>query len=589
MTRILFLGERGAARTPMAAAFARARAPADVEVLAAALAPAEEVDRLVKDLMTEKGLGVSETPAPALTDVDLAAVDVVVGLMARERAPRDLLLPGTPPLVCWDVDGPRSGAGEAPAWRAVRDTIERLVDTLFSRGYLASLAETHGRMSLILESLREGIIAHDLDRRIMYFNSAAETITGYTRAQVLGRDCHEVFGGPFCGPQCRFCTKGDRPEFDATSYPVSFTTRDGEARELEMTMRAIRNGDGALVGVLAAFRDLTREHTLARRLGEKERFHGIIGRDKKMLEVFELVRKVAEVNVPVLIQGESGTGKELVAAAIHNEGRRARGRFVPVHCGALPEGLLESELFGHVRGAFTGASRDKKGRFELADGGTIFLDEIGDVSPAMQVKLLRVLQEGKFERVGGTRTQQVDVRVISATNRDLGELINRGRFREDLYYRLCVVPLTLPPLRERCGDIPLLIDYIAARIGPEAGRSEITVTPAARQALLSHDWPGNVRELQNALQFAMVKAQGEVVDLGDLPPHILRAARDAGPVGPRRRLGRRGLDVADVRRAIREANGNKTAAARALGVGRATLYRFLAEHPEASGAGEAGP
>jgi transcriptional regulator with GAF, ATPase, and Fis domain len=354
-----------------------------------------------------------------------------------------------------------------------------------------------------------------------------------------------------------------------------------------MSVRAVADEGGSMKGVIASFRDLTHELQLARRLGEVESFSGIIGRDKKMLEVFDLIRSVASARVPVLIHGESGTGKELVAAAIHNEGNRAPQLFVPVNCGALPEGLLESELFGHVRGAFTGATRDKKGRFELADGGTIFLDEIGDISMAMQVKLLRVLQEGTFERVGDTKTLKTDVRVISATHKDLKEEIRAGRFREDLYYRLCVVPIDLPPLRDRVGDIPLLVEYVLRRVLEEYGREDVSLAPAALDALLSYPWPGNIRELQNALQFALVKCRTEVVEVGHLPPHILAASGLEAAVvkntyddavasaAPPAKRGRVKLTGESVNRALEACEGNKVKAARLLGVGRATLYRFL--------------
>jgi transcriptional regulator with PAS, ATPase and Fis domain len=333
-------------------------------------------------------------------------------------------------------------------------------------------------------------------------------------------------------------------------------------------------GTGEKIGVLVSFRDLTRERRLARRLGEVDSFAGIVGKDTKMLEVFDLIRDLADSNAPVLVQGESGTGKELVAAAIHNEGQRANRLFVPVNCGALPESLLESELFGHVKGAFTGAIRDKKGRFELADGGTIFLDEIGDIPPATQVRLLRVLQDGTFERVGSERTIKVDVRLISATNKNLTEEIAAGRFREDLFYRLSVVPVVLPPLRDRRNDIPLLVDHVLRREIERMNREEITISPEVMGILLSHDWPGNVRELQNWIQFALVKCKGEVIKAEHLPPRI------GSPPGPTRRARRprsRKLNAISVRSALAETGGNKVEAARRLGVSRATLYRFLDE------------
>ncbi|MEJ2235595.1 MAG: sigma 54-interacting transcriptional regulator, partial [Syntrophobacterales bacterium] len=298
----------------------------------------------------------------------------------------------------------------------------------------------------ILDSLMEGIIAHDKERRILFFNRAAERITGYHREEILGRDCHDAFGSPFCGGRCSFC--GEPPNsWKNVDYPLNLVTKDGSSRRIEMSVTGMTDESGCFTGVLAAFRDVTDLIGLQIRLGQITSFAGIIGQDHKMLQIFEQIRELATNDYPVHVMGETGTGKELVAAAIHNESRRGGGAFVPINCGALPEGVLESELFGHVKGAFSGAIRDKKGRFELADGGTIFLDEVVDLTKSMQVKLLRVLQEGTFERVGGEETVSVDVRVISAANRDLKREVERKNFREDLYYRLNVVPIELPPLR----------------------------------------------------------------------------------------------------------------------------------------------
>ena len=333
--------------------------------------------------------------------------------------------------------------------------------------------------------------------------------------------------------------------------------------------------------------------------GEVGNFHGMVGRSRVMRDVFRTIRQVGVSDYSVLITGESGTGKELVASAIHAESRRSCGPFVPINCGALPETILESELFGHVRGAFTGAIRDKKGRFELAHGGTLFLDEIGELTPSFQVKLLRVLQERSFERVGGERLVSVDVRIVSATNRDLRRLVRdgsfhegtvrEGTFREDLFYRLCVVPIVLPPLRERPEDILPIAEHALGRIREEAGRPALRLGDAAREALLLAPWPGNVRQLINALQFASVHCAGDVVEPLHLPPEVRApAASRSGSADPASRgrplpraavrdaRGRpRKLDGPAVERALDAADGNKARAARILGVGRATLYRFL--------------
>jgi transcriptional regulator with PAS, ATPase and Fis domain len=298
-------------------------------------------------------------------------------------------------------------------------------------------------------------------------------------------------------------------------------------------------------------------------------FAGIIGCDTGMIEVFETIREVAGVNVPVLIQGETGTGKELVAAAIHKEGRRAKKPFVPINCAALPEGILESELFGHVKGAFTGAVRDKKGRFELAHGGTLFLDEVADLPGIVQAKLLRVLQEGRFERVGAERSISVDVRIISASNRDLKREMEKGNFRDDLYYRVNVVPIHLPPLRMRKDDIPLLAEHFLHK-SLEEGHTTTGLSKAAFAVLKDYPWPGNVRELQSAIRFATVKSRGGVIQRAHLPMELKNWANTRPARGPTRKL-----DKESVRAALTKSGGNKAKAARILRVGRATLYRFL--------------
>jgi PAS domain S-box-containing protein len=426
----------------------------------------------------------------------------------------------------------------------------------------------------VLDNLKEGIIAHDPQRRIFFFNREAERITGYTRDEVVGRDCHEAFGAPFCGSRCAFC---DQPVevAETADYALNITTKAGETRHIEMTVTRMRDSEGGLAGVLTSFRDMTTLLSLQLRVGEMTRFSGIIGRDSKMLAVFKQIRDVAGYDFPVHLSGETGTGKELVANAIHAESRRAGAPFVPINCGALPEGLIETELFGHVKGAFSGAIRDKKGRFELADGGTVFLDEVAEVSNAMQVKLLRFLQEGRFERVGGEHTLAVNTRVISATNKSLKKEVERNRFREDLFYRLNVIPIQLPPLRDRKTDIPLMVDQFLRDAAERYGREPLKVSNPALSLMLDYRWPGNVRELQNAIQFAFVKCEGNFIEIEHLPLELREAADVCGRRGPARKL-----DISAVRKALARTGGNKVKAAKLMGVGRATLYRFLKDHPE---------
>ena len=453
---------------------------------------------------------------------------------------------------------------------------------------IAEVLDQGGFLSILFESIPCGVLIVDGDRRVQAVNNLLERTFGVSNAEVFNKRGGEALKCVHASDDPQGCGYGDycqscgvrNTALEALSGAQVHRNRaavqlvlDGEVRDLVLLVSAAPieyEGEKLAIVILE---DITELNHLRRRLKTEQSFAGIVGRDAKMLELFDTIREVAEVSAPILIQGESGTGKELVAAAIHNEGARAEKLFVPVNCSALPEGLLESELFGHVRGAFTGAIRDKKGRFELADGGTIFLDEVGDLSPAIQVKLLRVLQEGAFERVGGEQTIRVDVRVISATNKDLRHEVSAGRFRDDLFYRLCVVPVKLPPLRERRNDIKLLAEYVLKHALEEVDSDEVLLSPEALDAMMEYDWPGNVRELQNAIQFALVKCRGNVIEPQHLPPIVSGALRAAATGRKKRR--KRKLNAGAVRRALDETNGNKVEAARKLGVSRATLYRFL--------------
>jgi len=428
----------------------------------------------------------------------------------------------------------------------------------------------------VLDNLKEGIIAHDMSRRIFFFNQEAERISGYRRKDVLGKDCHEAFGHPFCGGRCQFSDQA--PDMiDSSENTLSITTRSGESRRVEMSITSMMGDEGELVGVLTSFRDITDLFSLQLQAGKLTSFGNIIGQDHKMYKIFKHIRDVSAYDYPVHISGETGTGKELVANAIHHESSRNGAAFVPINCGALPEGLIESELFGHVRGAFSGAIRDKKGRFEMADGGTAFLDEVAELSNNMQAKLLRFLQENQFERVGGEHTLSVDVRIISATNINLKAAVKKGQFREDLYYRLNVIPIHMPPLRERKIDIPLLIERFLQEAAERYGRDPLKVSARAMSLLLDYHWPGNVRELQNAVQFAFVKCSAGTLDADDLPIELREIENSCIRRGPAKKLNSEG-----VRAAIIKTGGNKAKAAKLLGVGRATLYRFLSDHPEIS-------
>ena len=426
----------------------------------------------------------------------------------------------------------------------------------------------------VLDNLQEGIIAHDLNRRIFFFNQEAERITGFKRSDVLGRDCHEVFDGPLCGGHCSFCDTIPA-SIENNEYAINITSQSGKSRRVEMKVMMMYNENGDFFGVLTSFKDVTDLIQLQLRAEKLTSFANIIGRDIKMLQVFQQINDVAGYDYPVHIYGETGTGKELVASAIHNESPRGGAPFVPINCGALPENLIETELFGHIKGAFSGAIRDKKGRFELAHGGTIFLDEISELSRNMQVKLLRFLQEGTFERVGGEETISVKVRVISASNKDLKKEVQRNNFREDLYYRINVIPIRLPPLRERKNDIPMLIEHFMQEAGDRYGHKQLRISKDALALMMDYRWPGNVRELQNALQFAIVKCRGKIISPRDLPMEIRDIQDMSSRTGPPRKLA-----IDTVKTALEKTGGNKSNAAKLLGIGRATLYRFLADYPD---------
>ena len=499
--------------------------------------------------------------------------DLAVAIGA-EAAQRCAMLPGLPPVVVWDD----LEAVTADEFENRKVEVVNRVKALGAPGALQALLGQRSTLADIIDSLHEGVIAHDSKRKVFLFSRGAQRITGAAPETVIGRDCHELFKPRLCGESCAFCGGAPGSEVDVkTAYAANFVAEDGSHHDVDVTRLPLRDAEGNDVGALVTFTDTTRVRELEARLGELQSFSGIIGSDHRMLEIYELIRDLADNDFPVVITGESGTGKELVAAAIHNESLRRDRLFVPVNCGALPEGTLESELFGHLKGSFTGAIRDKKGRFELADQGTLFLDEIGDLSLPMQVKLLRVLQEGVFEPVGSETSRKVDVRVICATNRNLREMVAKGTFREDLFYRLAVVPIEMPPLRDRRNDIPLLARHFLDKTTGRLSRASMVFSDDALSVLMNYAWPGNVRQLQNAIQFALIKCRSATILPEHLPPEILSGTYV--PIGQTHvpgKVGRRPKLTDDVvERALEKTGGNKAKAARLLGVGRATLYNFI--------------
>jgi PAS domain S-box-containing protein len=427
--------------------------------------------------------------------------------------------------------------------------------------------------SQLLDSVPDGVFTVDADWRITFFNRAAEQITGIRRQEALGRRCCDVFRASICETACALkqSLATRRPVANKVVYIVN---AQGVRIPISISAAALKDARGKTIGGVESFRDLRLVDELRQQAAEQESFSDIIGRSAAMRQLFDLLPPVAESDSTVLIEGPSGTGKELFARAIHQLSRRRAKRFVALNCGALPDTLLESELFGYKAGAFTDARKDKPGRFALAEGGTILLDEIGDISPAMQTRLLRVLQERVYEPLGGVEPVRCDVRVIAASNRSLAALVKEGRFREDLYYRVHVVRLELPALRERREDLPLLVDHFVARFNRLKGRDITGVSDAALVRLMEYDFPGNVRELENVIEHAFVLCRGGLIELAHLPSH-LRGQEDGALSGLPSGLTLAAMEKLLIRNALRRRNGNRAAAARELGIDASTLFRKI--------------
>jgi PAS domain S-box-containing protein len=437
---------------------------------------------------------------------------------------------------------------------------------------------------VVLDSINEGVFTVDMNWRITSFNRAAERITQTSRSDALGKACCDVFHANVCEKDCalRQTFHTGKPVVNATAHIIN---RQGQRVPIRISTAIICNTDGEVIGGVETFQDLSQVEQLQKQLKNRYTFEDIVGRSPAMVRLFELLPQIADSSSTVLIEGPSGTGKELFARAIHNLSPRRKKRFVPVNCAALPDTLLESELFGHRAGAFTDAKRDKPGRFALADGGTIFLDEIGDISPALQVRLLRVLQDRIVEPLGAVEPLQVNVRVVVATNRNLAKLVQNGRFRDDLYYRIRVIHLVLPALRQRREDIPLLTDHIVAKFNRLQDKDVAGVSVEAMARLLEHDFPGNVRELENIIEQAFVLCRRGIIELHHLPPE-LRAGLHTSAEGlsPMSLRTMEKLLIAEI---LQRRSGNRKLAARDLGVDVSTLYRkikaFSIDVPDSDG------
>ena len=431
----------------------------------------------------------------------------------------------------------------------------------------------------ILNSLSEGVLTLDKNWSVLCFNDAAEKIIGLTCEEVIGRKFQDVFMSSTCEFK-PLVSKAMETGQAVSDGAVVIMSKNQGAVPASVNVVPLLGNDGTVEGVVATFRDVSDLEVLRKELRGEYAFGDIISRNARIRRILEILPDIATSDSTVLVLGESGTGKELFAHAIHNMSDRHDKRFVAVNCGALPDTLLESELFGYEKGAFTDARKDKMGRFALADGGTLFLDEIGDISPAMQVKLLRVLQEREYEPLGGTRTVKANVRIIAATNRDLKQLVASDRFRSDLFYRLNVVQIDLPRLADRREDLPLLLEHFIRRFNALKGRSVKRISKAALNRLMRHDFPGNIRELENIIEHAYILCRSDEIQEQCLPQYLLEDQPPACYQEPG--IMTAGILPTSERETIisvlKEADGHRGKAASALGIDKSTLWRKMKRH-----------
>jgi PAS domain S-box-containing protein len=429
--------------------------------------------------------------------------------------------------------------------------------------------------NVILNSIADGVFTTDNDGKITFMNKAGEEITGFSNKEALGRYCFDIFRADICQSRCAL-KETLKTKKEIINLPATILKKGGQEVPISISTAVLKNERGQIIGGVETFRDLSAIEELKKELSQKYTLGDIISKNHLIHDIFNILPNIAESDSTVLIQGASGTGKELFAKAIHNLSRRMEKPFIKVNCGALPDTLLESELFGYVKGAFTDAKRDKPGRFALANEGTIFLDEVGDMSPSLQVKLLRVLQEKEYEPLGSTSPRKTDVRIIAATHQDLSKLVNEGKFRDDLFYRLNVVRIELPPLSQRREDIPLLIDAFVQKFNAKMGKQIMGVSDQALRLLLKYDYPGNVRELENIIEHAFVLCGGNRIDTDCLPKERTmnrEEIKSFKPLEEKHPFERAEAEVLE--KTLKKHQGNRINTAQELGISRATLWRKI--------------
>lgn len=429
-------------------------------------------------------------------------------------------------------------------------------------------------LDIILDSIADGVFTVDKEWKITSFNRAAERITGIPRHQAIGQHCFDVFHANICQTACALRRTMETGK-EIIDLPINIVNQRGETIPISISTAILRDQRGSIVGGVETFRDLSAIEELRKELSRQYSFEDIISKNYQIQKLFAILPDIAESDSTILLEGPSGSGKELFARAIHNLSSRKDKPYVVVSCGALPDTLLESELFGYVKGAFTDARRDKPGRFALADEGTIFLDEVGDLSPSMQVKLLRVLQEREYQPLGATATVKVDVRIIAATNKDLTELKENGLFREDLYYRLNVIKIELPPLCQRREDIPLLIEHFIRVFNLEMSKKISGVSDEVLHLLMRYDFPGNIRELQNIIEHAFVLCKGSIIELEHLPGEVIEKQQQLMRESPTPYQGLQEAEARIIRKTLKRYNGHRGKTAQALGIAKSTLWRKM--------------
>jgi PAS domain S-box-containing protein len=430
------------------------------------------------------------------------------------------------------------------------------------------------QLEVILNSIADGVFTIDMEKNVTSFNKAAERITGIPREQAIGQKCFDVFHSNICQTSCALeKTMANGKESIAVRVNILNTKR--ERVPVSISTAAIRDSRGKVIGGVETFRDLSALEELKKEITKQYTFEDIISKNHKIQEIFDVLPDIAESDSTVLIQGPSGSGKELFARALHNLSPRKKHPYIIVNCGALPEALLESELFGYVKGAFTDAKKDKPGRFALAEGGSIFLDEIGDLSIGLQVKLLRVLQEKEYEPLGGTKPLKANVRIIAATNKDLTALLSQGTFREDLYYRINVIKIELPPLSQRREDIPYLVDHFVRQFNLKMGKGITGVSPEALNLFMQYDFPGNIRELENIIEHAFVLCRGTLMTTSHLPRDFIKEVMPAESKesGKTNTLGYAEEPI--IRSALSKHQGDRDKTAQELGIHKTTLWRKM--------------